>query len=178
VGRDGRGPIRVNLLPMMHSVLALAMASAPPCTSAITACAEWVAINGQESRLLVYRTHSLAARNERLTRALVFVHGINRDADNHFRTALAAAFLDGATADTVIVAPRFASNSHAPGMRAAIVAILWRRGKQTGFVKISGQIPGVPVVLRSVMRTWRRSISWMKSFAVWPTNTGSPSVRS
>jgi hypothetical protein len=43
------------------------------------------------------------------------VHGINRDADNHFRTALAAAFLDGATADTVIVAPRFASNSHAPG---------------------------------------------------------------
>ncbi len=37
---------------------------------------------------------SREARNERISRALVFVHGINRDADNHFRTALAAAFLE------------------------------------------------------------------------------------
>jgi len=43
------------------------------------------------------------------------VHGINRDADNHFRTALAAAFLANALNDTIIVAPRFASNSSAPG---------------------------------------------------------------
>jgi len=64
---------------------------------------------------LVYRSHPLSIRNENITRALIFVHGINRDADNHFRTALAAAFLAGALNDTVIVAPRFASNSSAPG---------------------------------------------------------------
>jgi hypothetical protein len=77
---------------MLHAlILATTLASAVPCTSAIPQCTEWIAIEGQESRLLVYRTHSLVARNDRLTRALVFVHGINRDADNHFRTALAAA---------------------------------------------------------------------------------------
>jgi hypothetical protein len=46
------------------------------------------------------------------------VHGINRDADNHFRTALAAAFLANTLNDTIIVAPRFASNSGAPGNEA------------------------------------------------------------
>jgi pimeloyl-ACP methyl ester carboxylesterase len=50
-----------------------------------------------------------------IKRALVFVHGILRDADNHFRTALAAAFLANALNDTIIVVPRFASNSSAPG---------------------------------------------------------------
>ena len=65
--------------------------------------------------MLVYRNYSLETRNENITRALVFVHGINRDADNHFRTVLAAAFLADALNNTVIVAPRFASNSRAPG---------------------------------------------------------------
>lgn len=100
---------------MMHALLlAAALTPATPCTSVMPACTEWIEV-GRSSRLQVYRTYSLTGRNERVTRALVFVHGINRDADNHFRTALAAAFLDGALSDTVIVAPRFASNSSAPG---------------------------------------------------------------
>jgi len=53
--------------------------------------------------------------NEDITRAFVFVHGILRDADNHFRTALAAAFMANALNNTMIVVPRFASNSNAPG---------------------------------------------------------------
>jgi pimeloyl-ACP methyl ester carboxylesterase len=65
--------------------------------------------------VLIYRNYPLETKNENITRAFVFVHGINRDADNHFRTALAAAFLANALNDTVIVAPRFASNSGAPG---------------------------------------------------------------
>jgi hypothetical protein len=40
----------------------------------------------------------------------VIVHGASRDADNYFRTALGAAFLAGALENTVVVAPRFASN--------------------------------------------------------------------
>ena len=70
---------------------------------------------GQQSRLLIYRNYPLDTKNNNITRALVFVHGINRDGDNHFRTALAAAFLADGLKNTVIVAPRFASNSTAPG---------------------------------------------------------------
>src|SRR5262249_15680665 len=41
----------------------------------------------------------------------VMVHGTNRDADNYFRTAVAAAFLGGALEDTVVIAPRIASST-------------------------------------------------------------------
>src|SRR5215469_5863677 len=86
-----------------------------PCASATSDCTEWIKPSGQPSRVLVYRTYPLETKNENITRAFVLVHGINRDADNHFRTALAAAFLANALDDTIIVAPRFASNSNAPG---------------------------------------------------------------
>jgi pimeloyl-ACP methyl ester carboxylesterase len=39
----------------------------------------------------------------------VMVHGAGRDADNYFRTAVAAAFLAGALDDTIVISPRFAS---------------------------------------------------------------------
>jgi hypothetical protein len=39
------------------------------------------------------------------------IHGAGRDADNYFRTALAAAFLAGALEDTIVICPRFASNN-------------------------------------------------------------------
>ena len=81
---------------------------------------EWVKPASQSSRVLVYRNHPLETRNENITRSLVFVHGINRDADSHFRTALAAAFLAGALDDTVIVAPRFASKSGITGNEAGM----------------------------------------------------------
>ena len=96
-------------------LLAAATVLDTPCTTVSPDCTEWINPAGQQSRVLIYRNHSLEAKNENITRALIFVHGINRDADNHFRTALAAAFLAGALNNTVIVSPRFASNSNAPG---------------------------------------------------------------
>ena len=87
-----------------------AVAYAAPCTTAAPNCTEWVALAGGPSRSLIYRTYSLDAKNEQITRALIVVHGQGRDADNYFRTSLAAAFLAGALEDTVVVAPRFASN--------------------------------------------------------------------
>jgi pimeloyl-ACP methyl ester carboxylesterase len=59
---------------------------------------------------MIYRTYPLDGRNEKITRALIVVHGAGRDADNYFRTALAATFLAGALEDTVVISPRFASN--------------------------------------------------------------------
>src|SRR6266542_6225320 len=84
-------------------------AAAAPCTSVAT-CTEWVTLAGGPSRSLIYRTYALDARNPQITRALVMIHGAGRDADNYFRTAAAAAFLARALEDTIVIAPRFASN--------------------------------------------------------------------
>jgi pimeloyl-ACP methyl ester carboxylesterase len=95
---------------ILHTLLFLFATVAPPCTKGTAECTEWVSLNGGAARGLVYRTHAFAAKNEAVTRALVVVHGSGRDADNYFRTAVAAAFLAGALENTVMVAPRFASN--------------------------------------------------------------------
>ena len=99
-------------------VLAAGAALPHPCTTATPACTEWIQPAGQPLRMLVYRTHPLATKNENITRAFILVHGILRDADNHFRTALAGAFLADALDDTLIVAPRFSSSSSAHGNEA------------------------------------------------------------
>src|ERR1700730_6506359 len=101
---------------MFFGLLLAAAAVLPaPCASTTSDCTEWIKPAGQQSRVLVYRTHPFEEKNENIKRAFVFVHGILRDSENHFRTALAAAFLADALNDTIIVVPRFASNSSAPG---------------------------------------------------------------
>jgi pimeloyl-ACP methyl ester carboxylesterase len=85
-------------------------ASPAPCITVTPACAEWISVAGQSSRLFVYRTYPLNTRNESITRAFILIHGGSRDADNYFRAALAAGFLADALSDTVILSPRFASN--------------------------------------------------------------------
>ena len=101
---------------MFFGVLLAAVSALPtPCASATSDCTEWIRPTGQQSRVLVYRTYPWQKKNENVKRAFVFVHGILRDADNHFRTALAAGFLADVLNDTMIVAPPFASNSSAPG---------------------------------------------------------------
>jgi hypothetical protein len=96
-------------------VLALLFAAtaafAAPCTTATPPCTEWVTLAGGPWHSLIYRTHSLETRNENITRALIVIHGTNRDADNYFRTTLAAAFLAGALDDTAVIVPRIASDN-------------------------------------------------------------------
>ena len=93
-------------------LLSPAAALAAPCAS-VSGCTEWVTFGSGPARSLVYRTYALDTPNPEITRALVMIHGAGRDADNYFRTALAAAFLAGALEDTIVIAPRFASNSNA-----------------------------------------------------------------
>jgi pimeloyl-ACP methyl ester carboxylesterase len=81
-----------------------------PCTTATSACTEWVTLAGGPARSLIYRTYSLDTRNDNIRRALIMVHGTNRNPDHYFATATAAAFLAGAIDDTVVIAPRIASN--------------------------------------------------------------------
>jgi hypothetical protein len=91
--------------------LALAQpAHAAPCTTVMPDCTEWITFNGGTSRSLVYRTFPLDQKNESIRRVMIMVHGAGRDANNYFRTAVAAAFLAGALEDTLVISPRFASN--------------------------------------------------------------------
>src|SRR5438552_19208826 len=79
-----------------------------PCLSATPICSEWIHLGGGPSRSMIYRTYALDAKNDRITRALVVVHGAGRDADNYFRTALAVPFLAVDLEDTVVISPRSA----------------------------------------------------------------------
>ena len=99
-------------------LLLLAASVSSPCATSTSSCTEWITLPKQEQRLLVFRNQPLDVKNPRVTRALIFVHGINRDGDNHFRTALAAAFLAGKLEDSVIIAPHFASRSGTHGNQA------------------------------------------------------------
>jgi pimeloyl-ACP methyl ester carboxylesterase len=87
-----------------------------PCVIANAECTEWIAVRSQPQRVLVYRSYPLDRRNEHIVRALVMVHGGLRLAADQFTNELAAAFLVGALNDTLLVAPRFASNTSAACM--------------------------------------------------------------
>jgi len=81
-----------------------------PCLTANPACTEWIVLGGGPSRSLVYRTFPLEKRNEAIVRVLVSVHGAARDADNYFRSTLAAGFLGDALENTLIIVPQLTSN--------------------------------------------------------------------
>ncbi len=98
----------MRLIPLLAVALAALAQAAPPCTT--TACTEWIPFGRTGARSLVYRSHPLDAPNPAITRALIVIHGQGRNADDYFRTGVAAAFLAAALDNTVVIAPRFASH--------------------------------------------------------------------
>ncbi len=104
---------RLSLALLVLSALAVPAASAAPCTAATPPCAEWVTLSGGPQRSLIYRSYPLEVKNEAITRVFVLIHGAGRDADNYFRSAMAAAFLGGALDNTLVISPRMASNDGA-----------------------------------------------------------------
>lgn len=81
---------------------------AAPCTTATAECTGWIPVGS--GRSMVYRNLPLDTRNEDVTHALVLIHGAGRNADDYYRTAIAAAFLAGRLDDALVIAPRIASN--------------------------------------------------------------------
>ena len=99
--------------PLLFTLAAVACAvsaSGAPCLVANPSCTEWITFGSGTSRSMIYRSYPLTEKNENIVRAFVMVHGANRDADNYFRTAVGAAFFGGALENTVVIAPRMASN--------------------------------------------------------------------
>ena len=101
---------------------------APPCTTATSVCTEGVTLGGGPAHTMIYRTYSLDTRNEQIRRALVMVHGTNRNADHYFETATAAAFLAGALDDTVVIAPHFIDSTDKPEANEIVWESSWRTG--------------------------------------------------
>ena len=99
----------LRVLTMMVVLGLPAGAVAASCTTPTGACAEWLAVGGGPARSLVYRSYSLEGRNDRIRRALIMVHGSDRDAGGYFQIGIAAARLAGALDDTIVISPRFAS---------------------------------------------------------------------
>lgn len=105
-----RSGIVIYCCKMRWTLLLVAVtAYGAPCTTATAPCSEWIVLAGGPSRSLVYTTFPLTTKNEGIARALILVHGAGRDAENYFRTAVAAAFLAGALEDTIVISPRIAS---------------------------------------------------------------------
>src|SRR5581483_4051468 len=80
-----------------------AASAGAPCTTATTACEQWVTFGSGPARSMVYSTYPLDAPNAVITRALIMVHGAGRNADHYFETATAAAFLAGALENTIVI---------------------------------------------------------------------------
>src|SRR5437763_10031002 len=108
------------LLLLTFLLICIPASAAEPCTKAAPDCTHWINL-GDDSRSLVYSTYPLDKKNERIVRALIVVHGQGRDADNYFRTSLAATFLANAFSDTIVISPRFASNN-STGCRDTLAA--------------------------------------------------------
>ena len=85
-----------------------------PCTTATTACEQWVMLAGGPARSMVYSTYALDVPNPSITRAFILIHGTNRNADHYFGTATAAAFLAGALDNTVVIAPHIIDGQDTP----------------------------------------------------------------
>jgi len=98
-----------------------------PCVKATTDCTRWVNLAGN-SRSLIYSTYPLDKKNDQIVRALIVVHGQGRDADNYFKTSLAATFLAGAFNDTIVISPRFASNDGGCRDTLAVNEVSWPCG--------------------------------------------------
>jgi len=105
--------LALSFAAVVSGAVAKPIPPAAPCLTADASCSEWIVLGGGPSRSLVYRTYPLDRRNDAITRVLVSIHGAGRDADNYFKSTLAAGFLANALENTLIIAPRMASNDGA-----------------------------------------------------------------
>lgn len=99
-----------------------------PCATTAAECQERIEID-DDLFLPIYSTHALSAGDARVNRALIVVHGIDRNADDYFLTGNAAAQAARAQEVTVVVAPRFQTADDGPeGDEPFWSTAGWRKG--------------------------------------------------
>ena len=99
-----------------------------PCTFANATCAERIALGGGLF-LPAYTTHLLTAGDAAVTRALIVVHGNNRNPDNYFDSGVMAVANGGAAGTVVVVAPHFQTSDDDPAADEPFWSSAgWKRG--------------------------------------------------
>lgn len=126
--RIDRRLLNVSAIVLLLVGLSATHALAQPCTAVAAACAHWVSL-GPSARSMVYATYPLGIANDRITRALVVVHGGGRDPSGAFRGGVVAATLAQRLQDTIVIAPRFASNQGACSDRLDSMEVGWGCGE-------------------------------------------------
>ncbi len=123
---------RTLLLPILPLALLVASCQRPrisglspvgspsACTTPTPACQQWITFAGGPARSMVYASYPLNRPNSRITRALIMVHGTNRNADDYFATTTAAAFLAGALENTILIAPRIIAVQDSPQVNEVV----------------------------------------------------------
>ncbi|HET9369274.1 MAG TPA: alpha/beta hydrolase, partial [Vicinamibacterales bacterium] len=105
-----------------------AQSTARPCTTPAAVCTEFVALGGGPGRSKIYRSYPLGTRNDAIRRALIMVHGTNRNADHYFETSVAAAFIAGALEDTIVIAPHMIDRRDPAAENEIVWETSWRTG--------------------------------------------------
>jgi hypothetical protein len=82
------------------------LAIAAPCTQASRTCMERVSA-GESGYFLVYRNQPLTQPSPDIERIVILVHGLEREGDSNFRTAIRAAQETGEMDRTLVIAPQF-----------------------------------------------------------------------
>jgi pimeloyl-ACP methyl ester carboxylesterase len=80
---------------------------------------------------MIYTSYPLEKRNDGIRRALIMIHGTNRNADHYFTTAMAAAFLARALDDTIVIAPHLIACADKPELNEVVWSCggdSWRSG--------------------------------------------------
>jgi pimeloyl-ACP methyl ester carboxylesterase len=80
--------------------------AATVCEAATRECQEHLSLDGGKF-LVVYRNYPLTSPNETIERVFVLVHGVGRDGNSYFRSAVAATREAGRMESTLVIAPQF-----------------------------------------------------------------------
>ncbi len=113
------------LIAIAGATAGVAGAAQSPCTDAKSGCTEMLPLPGSKSSLLVYRSYPLAQAEPAVTHALIMIHGLGRDADVYYDSALAGAFAAHALADTIVLVPHFKSAERGCGDTLAAGEVGW-----------------------------------------------------
>ncbi|MBM3786499.1 MAG: hypothetical protein FJW30_19245 [Acidobacteria bacterium] len=94
-------------------VLTASIYAAEPCSTGTPNCLDKLQMGDKGRFVSVYRSHPIDKGGKEFTRVLVSIHGAGRNADDYFPSAMGGAYLAGALANTLVVAPRFAGGGTA-----------------------------------------------------------------
>jgi pimeloyl-ACP methyl ester carboxylesterase len=95
----------VRRLLLLILGLALGAFAAEPCLQPDKTCTEHFPVGS--GFVVLYRNYAVASANSVVDRAVIMVHGAQRNGDGYYATALAAAAASGNLMHTLVIAPAF-----------------------------------------------------------------------